>query len=194
MERPILFSAPMVRAILAGAKTQTRRAVKPQPDALDPEYPSPFGVPGDRLWVREAHATETWDDDGERVIFRADLGAMWRDGLPGDVFFLASDYIPRGGGWRPSIYMPRWASRITLEVVSVRVERAQKISDADIAAEGVTERTAADLGFAPEHVAEVAQHMGPIGLWQMTWEKINGVESWAANPWVWVVGFRLVKG
>ncbi len=151
-ERPILFSAPMIRAVLLGTKTQTRRTLRVQPPAgtfqvstwhhPDPRphffswqelphqtamiaddwaYPCLYGATGDRLWVREA-----FNDDRAEIIYRAD------GGLPGD-------WCDAGSRWRPSIHMPRAASRITLEVTEVRVERLQDISEADAIAEGIAE-------------------------------------------------------
>lgn len=189
-ERPILFSAPMVRAILAGTKTQTRRAVKgwplewlesahftPEYVALPENYASPYGFAGDGLWVRETWARD--DEDGT-LMYRADLGRdvcadAWEQGrLEG---------VP-SYRWRPSIHMPRQASRMTLEVTGVRVERLQDISEADAQAEGCALEcmtpTGDDSGSAIH---------GPGG-YRALWESINGPGSWAANPWVWVVEFR----
>ncbi len=182
-ERPIIFSGPMVRAILEGRKTQTRRVVKPQPvygdvcglfaawqfkktktesylypNALDSILAScPYGQPGDWLWVREAWAAAASGiKTSSGCLFAADGGVA--------------------GKFKPSIHMPRWASRITLEIVSVRVERLQDISEADAKAE------ACDAG---------------TGLYthsfHKVWEKINGPVSWALNPWVWVVEFKRVE-
>jgi hypothetical protein len=211
-ERPILFSAPMVRALLAGTKTQTRRAVKithrtPGLAAcLQPADPSwvrpkaaaelcPYGRPGDRLWVRETwQAFERGYDvyrhipsrrpDGSAVIYAADEGDTMEF-------------------WRPSIHMPRWASRITLELTSVRVERLQDCSRAEAIAEGVewskcpthqTERSrqaqaaAQRIGMAAHYEAEVDY----VGGYRLLWEQINGAGSWGANPWVWVMEFKRV--
>lgn len=208
-ERPILFSGAMVRAILAGRKNQTRRVVKlrefkptdtPGYDwifrdrrALWNDYTSadlvaskhnPYGKPGDRLWVRE-----TWRCFGGReyeyqrepgsIVFRADL-----DNVLGD-----------GAGWRPSIFMPRWASRITLEVTGVRVERLHAITEEDARAEGVDscdgEYDAAELC----RIAKMAgsSHEDARGWFAWLWCQINGAESWDANPWVWVVEFQRVE-
>ncbi len=183
-ERPILFSAPMVRALLAGTKTQTRRIIKPQhlaffnQDAAAMlsdwnERPLPYGQPGDRLWVRE-----TWHDASSSLhscaLYRADgIDLHW-------------------GKWAPSIHMPRWASRITLEITSVRVERLQEISIEDAKAEGA-------WGPDDSIVQKVADYFGtdifsanPRKAFQMLWESINGPDSWAANPWVWAIEFRRV--
>lgn len=193
-ERPILFSGPMVRAILDGRKTQTRRIVKPQPTGCEPYrcerycpaivrpdgeldagpevfgcysddgewgVRCPYGGPGDRLWVRERWA--------------AVKGFDWY--RPRDIPRNATiTYAGHGdtacangiGKWRPSIHMPRWASRITLDVEAVRVERLQDITDEDAAAEGVEYRT----------------------VFAELWESINGRGSWDLNPWVWVVEFN----
>jgi hypothetical protein len=184
-ERPILFSGPMVRAILDGRKTQTRRVVKGLPyaplafaefTAADPSgfwgfghannpihcIHCPYGETGDRLWVRETHCKY-----GGGFIYRADYGNL----TP------ISDGV--GGPWKPSIHMPRVASRITLEIVSVRVERLQDISEADAMAEGV-ECCSGWIGHAGE----------PRRIFCDLWKSINGPESWAANPWVWVIEFR----
>jgi hypothetical protein len=166
-ERPILFSAPMVRAILEGRKTQTRRIVKPEHvAAYHDDVPIlfkrfPYGKPGDRLWVRE-----TWGmfEETHKCIphYRATH---------------ATDVVPR---WRPSIHMPRWASRITLEVESVRVERLKECSDADALAEGCS---SADMQSG-DRLQDVYRRL---------WESINGPGSWEANPWVWVVEFKRIQ-
>lgn len=158
-ERPILFSGPMVRAILDGRKTQTRRVVKPRQGMLDDwtGLPCPYGKPGDRLWVRE---TCYFEQPHGEVIYRAD---------PGSEKALDPEFT--GLRWRPSIHMPRWASRITLEIVNVRVERLQDIRVDDARAEGVTAKW-------------------PVHGFRNLWQSINGFGSWDANPWVWVVEFR----
>lgn len=199
-ERGILFSAPMVRAILAGTKTQTRRAVKwpllsssdgskrrifVESDAAeingllrDPSrHPCrrgfcPYGQPGGQLWVRETWARD--DEDGA-IMFRADLGRdinadAWEQGRV--------DGVPRYR-WRPSIFMPRWASRITLEVTGVRVERVQDISRGDAMAEGCP-------------FANMARGDDPRHWYAELWGSIHGPGSWDANPWVWVIEFKRV--
>lgn len=200
-ERPILFAAPMVRAILDGRKTQTRRIVKLKPgqqvderddgsswpwtdyDGADIWHwlPCPYGQPGDRLWVRESFAGSI---------------AYERHGYPlkewGNKLWYLADGEPRSGQWtrpRPSIHMPRAASRITLEITEVRVERLNDISEADAMAEGVegtsfleeAERMEPATGVMPGRYA-----------FRALWESIHGPDSWTANPWVWVVGFRRV--
>jgi hypothetical protein len=242
-ERPILFSGQMVRAILGGAKTQTRRVLhaaegtfwghpgyelRAQGDGMwgwhwretgEAANPStrvrcPYGVPGDRLWVRET--------------FRQAPGSM-------SVHYAADRDEVSGGPWRPSIFMPRWASRLTLELTSVRVERLQDISEADAEAEGIAELVppdnrgqgltdgalamaaaatvaamarptrraflgsalAASLGFIagarPWEVGSGALRRGPSPeeLFHLVWDSINGKRApWDSNPWVWVVAFR----
>lgn len=193
-ERPILFSAPMVRAILEGRKTQTRRVVKDRHiDAAPPacffqwlRENCPYGQPGDRLWVRETFALSVIDPDGLSpeddpenydVIYRADPeqpGGGWAD----------SDGNEIPAPWKPSIHMPRWASRIDLEITAVRVEHLHDITEADARAEG------AKPYLLPVHPdRESLRHVD--GFSQL-WQSINGPDSWAANPWVWVVEFQRV--
>lgn len=184
-ERPILFSAPMVRAILANQKTMTRRIMKPQPqyglfeepvwtccangvwaDGYGCQPRCPYGVPGDRLWVRE-----TWQSLCEH------------DALAPAAIPEGSDiqYPATYDGWaskhRPSIHMCRWMSRITLEITGVRIERLQAISEDDAREEG-----------CGEHPVGSAR-----GWFHDLWDAINGSQSWNANPWVWVVEFRRVE-
>jgi len=190
-ERPILFSGPMVRAILEGRKTMTRRVVKPQPftvlsrdewhsramSGVDPygcrpigsrvleemQDECPYGKPGERLWVRETFAKWTSGNCKECCVYRAD--------------------VPQAYEWKPSIHMPRWASRITLEITDVQVERLQEITEADAIREG-----------SQIPVAELPASCRSGCLTERTafsriWESINGAGSWANNPWVWVVSF-----
>ena len=202
---PILFSASMVRALLAGAKTQTRRVMKNQPSdswepisygelhgcgtdgVLNPDrvigwgpadesgedgYKCPYGQPGNRLWVREAWRTVAEADHlppreltpEHRIWYEAD-----------------ADRQPGAGKLRPSMFMPRWASRTTLEVTDIRVEPLKVISEADAIAEG------GKPNYLPNRAYEYEPYKsGYVALWQ----GINGNGSWAANPWVWVVSFK----
>lgn len=210
-ERPILFNGEMVRAILAGRKTQTRRVVKPQPSheavssrlldrgwefwgPIDSEtgrgllyqhsVPCPYGVPGDRLWVRETFVTgwetdcgevHTEDEDGkpipERAWYRAD------DDLTGWIDEDERHHDFENIPWKPSIHMPRWASRITLQVERVWVERVQEISADDITSEGVEDFPSRDF-----------RTLAFMDLW----DSINAKRgySWDSNPWVWCVEFK----
>lgn len=194
-EKPILFSGPMVRAILAGRKTQTRRVVKPQTLALfdtaihlgeindffaqgtasgsDLKYISelcPYGQPYDRLWVKETYSAHGEMGDWGRKYYRADLGDEAKE--------------PHGLHWRPSIFCTRKASRITLEITAVRVERLNDISETDAIAEGAT--------ITDAIVRNDAIHASRawIEAYRQLWESINGAGSWAANPWVWVIEFK----
>lgn len=185
-DRPILFSAPMVRAILEGRKTQTRRLVADRhvmcvgrPELAD----CPYGELGDRLWVRETWAGHESDDD----ISPARMPAAWDGSLASapPVWYQSTETDHRGRGrWRPSIHMPRWASRITLRVTSVRVERLQAITPEDVVAEGVAPPM--QLGALP---LAWARHT-KIAFANL-WDQLNGARaSWGSNPWVWVVGFE----
>jgi hypothetical protein len=226
-ERPILFNGPMVQAILAGHKTQTRRPIKGVPDVgrlsvgdcvniahsrhgevvLGPAHlcaytedgewskPCPFGAPGDLLWVRE-----TWRQFASRP--------KARDPFPDNaVVDYRADFKPedlRGGvdeygdkfdapKWRPSILMPRWASRLILRVVSVRAERVQQISGADVLAEGVGEPwnsrgIEAAGGMTPEHEAGLRDRF--MGAWCEAYGERG--TAWDPNPWVWAVEFERV--
>lgn len=230
-ERPILFSAPMVRAILDGRKTQTRRVVKCECngrhlDRLLGEWPlssppfqvtqehlddgflrgcrgghdpavgdwveqyqtdvddyatslirCPYGKPGDRLWVRETWApVSTFDPSPE-------TGAFYRADYVDDPHGPDGEKSPEGRyrTWKPSIHMPRWASRIDLEITGVRVERLQDISEADAVAEG-------------SQCAGVPAALTNRGAFSRLWQSINGPDSWAANPWVWVIEFQRIGG
>ncbi len=225
-ERPILFSAPMVRALLAGEKTQTRRVVKllgaevieERPDGLDgavfsqpwpwsPQYdgwvPCPYGRTGDHLWVKETFAPCTARIRAGHFHYRADGavghrvstngGDSWWTQTGHTLGLSAKDlqgvWVAPPKRWKPSIFMTRAASRITLEVTGVRVERLQEITEADARAEGV-ERNVDDgvEYFGPLNHG----HVDPRVAYRSLWESINGDGSWAANPWVWVVEFRRV--
>ena len=190
-ERPILFSGPMVKAILDGSKTQTRRGVKQDREGLLDCKPTPawdafwqcvacpYGKPGDRLWVRETWSADAWFDghapndipDSAYIAYVSGRHAVAWPAAMGKV--------------RASIHMPRWASRILLEVTDVRVERAQDISEADAQAEGV--KVDGNGHAVRDDVVNVG---GARTAFAELWESINGAGSWAANPWVWVVEFR----
>jgi hypothetical protein len=188
-ERPILMSAPMVLATLAGRKTQTRRVIKlprgyhfdgiKRPAAVlcslsgQPTgariVTCPYGVPGDRLWVKERCYEGTHKGGDPWVRYFAD----------------GQDQVPEGTRWRSSIHMHRWASRIDLEITDVRVQRLQAISEADARAEGV-----APLVFMASGEPEVPDYSAG---YEILWNLINGSGSWAAGPWVWALTFRRVE-
>jgi len=213
LERPIIFSGPMVRAILDGRKAQTRRVIKPQPvvsegcrisraggwaqgywsaykgscwienvnigdtcvadgktTRANQRIPTPYGQPGDRLWVRECWAPKE-AEHGQCAAYRADLTYQCGKRCPSEIEAVTK--------WRPSIHMPRWASRLTLEIVSVRPERLQEISLADIQAEGIPDDRAT---FNAE---------SQLTKFRTLWDSINGKPyPWASNPWVWRIEFK----
>lgn len=216
-ERPILFSGPMVRALLDGRKTQTRRVVKPRGrnslfaieedgspfwsdsyimDRGNAEWrmrECPYGVPGDRLWVREAFSYDRLDVDHDRFM----EPWFWADGNPA------------WGDWtrpKPSIHMPRIYSRLTLEITEVRVERLQDISSEDAVAEGLLVENWTGWGDEPGlrgppepdaykgFAGQIEWTESPVEAYRLLWEHINGAGSWAANPWVWAVSFRVLEG
>jgi hypothetical protein len=196
-EHGILFQDDMVRAILDGRKTMTRRVVKPQPYWNDifkcwSWYPNkqtwlkigaeqvnlycPYGQAGDRLWVRETFTPHLCCGmDSEEIHYRADGESCPVDGRT----------IKR---WYPSIHMPRWASRITLEVIGVKVERVQDISEEDAKAEGICCSDCVPGVPAPDYC-------GCRSLFANLWDSINAKRGygWAVNPWVWSISFRRVK-
>ena len=217
-ERGIIFNGEMVRATLDGLKTQTRRPVKSSTaDVLDlqAKYPHkkynigcPFGAIGDRLWVRETWSLLgnedacpiDWNDnlvkgggvDAAR-IYRAsceqkpgDYG-LWS--IPDDADWKPhTDDMKFEGAWTPSIHMPRWASRITLEITDVRVERLNSISESDALAEGFTS-TVQLTESGDDYTGSY-----PSEKFSNTWQSIYGAENWDANPWVWVIVFKRIKG
>lgn len=191
-ERPILFSAPMVRAILDGHKTQTRRVIKMRNGQLMGEgelssdgrtvmdfsrsfpyweaLPCPYGKPGDRLWVRETYG-HSWHHAQPRFVYRAtddDNEQVTRH--------------PDFDGWKSSIYMPRRASRLTLQIKDVRVERIRDISGYDALAEGVT------LSEMLNGPADPTADFAPL------WDAMHGKRGygWDVNPWVWVIDFEVM--
>ena len=193
-DRPILFSAPMVRAILVGRKTQTRRVVKPRRDrelgcelaacelageVNAGDYRNAPWQPGDTLWVRESTIRVEEHGYAGPVYVESDEGRACLDGGLAPSEDDCTEVEPHELRIRPSIHMPRWASRITLEVTGVRVERLQDICDADSLAEGVDRTNTSIPGYAKKRYSQL-------------WEQINGPDSWAANPWVWVIEFRRV--
>lgn len=174
----------MVRAILEGRKTQTRRALKPKhlfhESRFGPNPPiehCPYGQPGDRLWVRE-----TWGIAlcGSRIPLSPEA---WPEGWPIDRLRYAADGVRLGTAVsRPSIHMPRWASRLLLEITAVRVERLQEISDGDARAEGCAGGQGSIRGYS--YSATPAEHFSHV------WRELYGDAGWQANPWVWVIDYK----
>lgn len=216
-ERPIIFSGPMVRAILDGRKTQTRRVVKNPglPCATDDQHRDefmrngrcPYGYPGDRLWVRETcRAFERREDAIDGVVYSADgaFRPIENTNKAADQWCDLYAYGKQRGRIVPSIHMPRWASRITLEVSGVRVERLQKITEADAVAEGLKSVAKdgklfkwgiPDSDGCPGNDQPGSWHWhewekSPIAAFRKLWASINGSDSWDANPWVWVIEFK----
>ncbi|MBU9164233.1 hypothetical protein [Burkholderia multivorans] len=212
IERPILFSGPMVRAILEGRKTQTRRIVSP-PNGyqwLDlnagtmvnngghkkhiTDLPQRLGVAGDRLWVRESISSVRQTSDGHIMhhVFAADGARIPRDPQLRPEFddAMAFAHLARPSGI-PSIHMPRWASRITLEITGVRAERLQSISESDARAEGVTIEDHHMRGYCAG-----AYQPPSVRAFHDLWDSLNAARGygWDVNPWVWVVEFRRVEG
>ncbi|HGF5556451.1 hypothetical protein [Klebsiella pneumoniae] len=245
-ERGMIFNSEMVRAILDGRKTQTRRIMKVQPESnqlglllitdstkhsdigkyhwaesnatgnhvRSKLFSSPFGAVGERIWVRETWATlgnedgcyVDWEDNlckgDERSaarIYRAsceqrpgDYG-LWS--IPDDAYWKPHTKEHKfEGAWRPSIHMPRWASRILLEITDVRVERLNAISEEDATAEGVPPAGS----LLPDYLGTFLTPKGDFATakvaFQRLWESIYGEESWKANGWVWVISFKRVEG
>ncbi|CAB4167991.1 hypothetical protein UFOVP860_77 [uncultured Caudovirales phage] len=214
-DRPILFSAPMVRALLDGRKTQARRILKldgmlePKPDVWeakeidgvwhfvsdDPRCGGKLRCPvrfakGDRLWVREAWAYH----GGDEMLYQREPGAV---GYRADVETdprLSFGNVP-GGRWRVSIHMPRWASRLTLTVTDVRVQRLQEISEDDCIAEGPpsVEWQPGRGGWMVPSESQPHISMSPRTWYRLLWDTINGAGSWDANPWVVALTFDVVN-
>lgn len=171
-DRPILFSGSMVRAIRDGRKTQTRRIIKPQLVKLTELPSNPYGNPGDRLWVRE----NCWA--------HKDTGEIFAYCAVDETLYSNNKTVKKV----PSIHMPRWASRITLEIAGVRVNRLHDISEEDAIAEGIGQAIGDGL---------YRSESGSIGrartLFQSLWQSINGPDSWDENPGVWVIDFKKLE-
>lgn len=186
-EKPILFSAPMVRAILDGSKTQTRRVVNyppfdPSDDGIDVAFYSgalkcPYGETSDRLWIREAHRFLAYMPTYLTIEYMANGHAKTWDRKNSGIKLREPVLVNRK---RPSIHMPRWASRITLEITGIRVERLQDITNNDALDEGTPDLRTIENGWDMRR------------CFQELWEQINGAGSWAENPWVWVIEFKKV--
>ncbi|EIW1121559.1 hypothetical protein NH672_18930 [Klebsiella pneumoniae] len=244
-ERGMIFNSEMVRAILEGRKTQTRRIMKVQPESnqlglllitdstkhsdigkyhwaesnatgnhvRSKLFSSPFGAVGERIWVRETWATlgnedgcyVDWEDNlckgDERSaarIYRAsceqrpgDYG-LWS--IPDDAYWKPHTKEHKfEGAWRPSIHMPRWASRILLEITDVRVERLNAISEEDARAEGIIDGGCLNCG-EPEPCGCANPEPDATDAFAYLWQSIYGQDNWNANPWVWVIEFKRVEG
>ncbi len=244
--RPILFSEPMVRALLDGRKTQTRRVMKPQPpnearsagvissasashglwwwlddtdlmeaSSIGDQFRCPYGVPGDLLWVRETFFCDDFQYpngdahsyrivNGERVALtdeerKAKMleNMLYRaDGEP--AFEGSTDPVP----WRPSIHMPRWASRLTLRVTDVRVQRVQDISREDVIAEGIEPPRCPKCGYTrgdchlhmDHHLCGLETPTHEASAFASLWDSLHkDREAWAANPWVWALTFEVLR-
>jgi hypothetical protein len=235
-ELPILFSGPLVRALLAGTKTQTRRLLKPQLPEIRPGYGRvglyearaaktnpfwadfperewlvsgsvgearqamggtlprwmcPYGTAGDRLWVRETWRSVGWrPENGHLIEYAADGAKRWCE-APEDVLSVDVYDEAHPDRWRPSVFLFRWASRLTLEVTSIRVQRLQDISEDDARAEGITWEPGTPWTCSEARGTTSAYR----SLFADLWDRINGKRdgaSWDANPWVWAVTFRRV--
>lgn len=211
-ERGMIFNGEMVRALLDGRKTQTRRPIKwkqtrfteigeredgskwpwseDAEHACDFWHPCPFGAVGDRIWVRETfcpvddtqYGGEKWVDYRATPKFEASHPAGW-DCAPNDAEALK---------WHPSIHMPRWASRILLEITNVRVERLNTISEEDARAEGIIDGGCLNCG-EPEPCGCANPEPDATDAFAYLWQSIYGQESWNANPWVWVIEFERLE-
>ena len=197
-ERPILFSGEMVRAILGGRKTQTRRVIKPQPFECMQRHPSDSGAPcGLLVWGDDYHVSDIiletmspYGKPGDRLWVR-DSFKEWSGG---QVFYAATPTVAKGmsliplGNWKPSIHMPRRLSRITLEIVSVRVERVQDISYDDAIAEGCNGRHSKDEEGIKSELFSPREEFSKL------WDRINSARgyAWENNPWVWAIEFRRI--
>jgi hypothetical protein len=223
-ELPLLFSAPMVRAYLDGLKTQTRRIVKDTDvrdvgafgvaayvtsrdvkergrviGRRDVTKTCPYGGPGDKLWAKEtwglhAYGDYTyWNRDSIKGRSEDDIRSSWE-------IVYAADATSAYDHWRPSIFMPRWASRITLEISAVRLERLQAISEEDAIAEGVepayrdVPAAMGDCRAWRDYSGRSPWHSSAWASYRSLWGSINGPESWSANPWVWVISFPRLTG
>ena len=207
-ERPISYSPPMVRARNAGIKSQTRRIMKNQPtddwqpahyvdlhawdkhgeltdrvtgwgpcdEDGDQGYNCPYGQPGQRLWVREAWRADSAYDAVPPRDIPAESHVWYEADGP---------FQPVLGKSRPPMFMPRWASRGLDEITGVRVERLLDISEADCITEGAPGGHGA--------IADYSYHATPHEHYRHIWQAINGPGSWAANPWVWVIEFKVIK-
>ncbi|MBD2364490.1 hypothetical protein H6G36_25510 [Anabaena minutissima FACHB-250] len=193
-DKPILFSAPMIRAILEGRKTQTRRIIKPQPELCHGcqscEFRCDhFAAPvkqqwqkGDILWVRETWR-EALSETHECYAYRADNSYQCGKRSPHNCNAI----------WKPSIFMPKKACRLWLEVTGVRIEQLQGIGEEDAIAEGIEQLSSGYWAGGQHKTKDTPKHLPtPIEGFKDLWQSINGTDSWDLNPWCWVVEFKRV--
>jgi hypothetical protein len=206
-ERPILFSAPMVRAILEGRKTMTRRVIKDTGlYAIDERWHGietatrerrnlatqcKHGQPGDHLWVKETSIIAP-----KHFATPDNYCIPDKEGDLRYIQYIASESDTEAAGWyklkkSPSIFMPRWASRITLEITDVKVERLQDITENDALAEGIQEDAMAPMSHFI--CANGSSTREPVYAFETLWESINGPGTWDANPFVWAISFKRIK-
>lgn len=211
----MIFNAEMVRALLDGRKTQTRRPIKwkqtrfteigeredgskwpwseDAEHACDFWHPCPFGAVGDRIWVREAFRVHSRATDVATLVYKASERNSWTEQTR-RVPVAVCNKPATPEKWTPSLHMPRWASRILLEITNVRVERLNAISEEDATAEGVPPAGS----LLPDYPGTFLTPKGDFATakvaFQRLWESIYGEESWKANPWVWVIEFKRVEG
>lgn len=218
-EHPILFSTPMVQAILQGRKTQTRRVIKGEFETLDNEeylfykkertfmnlgsgdanHLCPYGQPGDLLWVRETWATSKALDKVKPSNILSGFGCEYK---AGGCSLTNYDNLIDRGRWRPSIHMPKIAARIWLQIEEILVEQVQDISEEDAIAEGVN-RTKhwktknivfEDYGYYSKKALSQNRCLETAKeSFQSLWYSINGIESWHENPWLWVVKYKVLS-
>ncbi|MEH4474264.1 hypothetical protein [Klebsiella michiganensis] len=214
-ERGMIFNAEMVRALLDGRKTQSRRPIKwkqtrfteigeredgskwpwseDAEHACDFWHPCPFGAVGDRIWVREAFRVHSRATDVATLVYKASERNSWTEQTR-RVPVAVCNKPATPEKWTPSLHMPRWASRILLEITDVRVERLNAISEEDAAAEGVPPAGS----LLPDYPGTFLTPKGDFATakvaFQRLWESIYGAENWQANPWVWVIEFKRVEG
>ncbi|HHU0322947.1 TPA: hypothetical protein ACT9XL_000162 [Klebsiella aerogenes] len=213
-ERGMIFNGEMVRAILDGRKTQTRRPIKwkqtrfteigeredgskwpwseDAEHACDYWHPCPFGAVGDRIWARETFRVHSRATDVATLVYKASVRNSWTEQTH-RVPVAVCNKAATPEKWTPSLHMPRWASRILLEITDVRVERLNAISEEDARAEGIIDGGCLNCG-EPEPCGCANPEPDATDAFAYLWQSIYGQENWNANPWVWVIEFKRVKG
>ncbi|EMY3089091.1 hypothetical protein AAIL13_004123 [Raoultella ornithinolytica] len=223
-ERGMIFNAEMVRAILDGRKTQTRRIMKVQPEhselglrrvveskngiddgkyfwsqsdatglkSRSKPFACPFGTVGDRIWVREAFRVHSRATDVATLVYKASERNSWTEQTH-RVPVAVCNKPATPEKWTPSLHMPRWASRILLEITDVRVERLNAISEEDARAEGIIDGGCLNCG-EPEPCGCANPEPDATDAFAYLWQSIYGQENWNANPWVWVIEFKRLEG